>query len=192
MLATDKCSQDCECELFLQAVDYVAMPQPMLVMAVMSLKSAKEDEWMYRLQEAESKDPYAHINNGFRALVNGDVEGAKSALNRHREHCAALNFVGASQLEKKLQRQRQSASGGRLPRSASHHRLQDGGEQATARTSARSSNLYLPTTPYHRSIGATFLLMSFSFFLWLTKDLPPPTFTPPTLSQSKMTFQPNN
>ena len=103
VLAIDKCSQDCECELFLQAVDYVAMPQPMLVMAVMSLKSAKEDEWMYRLQEAESKDPYAHINNGFRALVNGDVEGAKSSLNRHREHCAALNFVGASQLEKKLQ-----------------------------------------------------------------------------------------
>ena len=100
-LATDKCSVDMECEVLFQAVDFVAIPQPMLVVAVMGLKSSKEDEWMYRLQETESKDPFVHVNNGFRALLDGDADGARAALLK-RTAANTADAYGAAQLQKKL------------------------------------------------------------------------------------------
>ena len=100
-LATDKCAVDMECEVFFQIVDYVCMPQPMLVVAVMGLKSSKEDEWMYRLQETASKDPFMNVNTGFRALADGDVKAATAALER-RVASSTADAFGAAQLQKKI------------------------------------------------------------------------------------------
>ena len=99
-LATDNCALDMECEVFFQAVDFVAIPAPTLVLAIMGLKSSKEEEWMYKLQETESKDPFRAVNSGFRALLNGDVAAAKAALEQRVGQSA--DAFGAAQLQKKL------------------------------------------------------------------------------------------
>ena len=101
VLATDKCAADIDCDVFYQIVDFVCMPQPTFVVAVMGLKASKEDEWMYCLQETASKDPFAHVNNGFRALADGNVKAATAALEARAAGSTADSY-GATQLHKKI------------------------------------------------------------------------------------------
>ena len=107
ILATGQCRPDIECELFFQIVDHVALPDPTLVLNVVAVKSAKEDEWMYQLRQNEAADPFMLVNKGFRCLQDGDTAGANNALT---ERAALLkgsdspaDEVGAVQLGEKLQ-----------------------------------------------------------------------------------------
>ena len=107
ILASGQCTLDIECDLFFQTVDYVALPDPMLVLNVVAVKSAKEDEWMYQLHQNEAADPFALVNKGFRCLRDGDTAGATSALAERaaqlKGSASPADEVGAAQLGEKVQ-----------------------------------------------------------------------------------------
>ena len=126
---------------------------------------------MYRLQEAESKDPYAHINNAVpRPRQDGDVEGAKYSLKPPSRALCRPQLCRCLAAGEEAARQRQSASGGRLPGSASRHRLQDGGDKL---------RLVLPyallTSAFPRSFHRGHFLTDVFFFFPLADERSPPT-----------------
>ena len=107
ILATGQCMTDIECDLFFQVVDYIALPDPVQVLNVVAVKSAKkEDEWMYQLHQNEAADPFALVNKGFRCLFEGDTAGAKAVITERAARSEAMPLsdeVGLTQLKGKLQ-----------------------------------------------------------------------------------------
>ena len=105
ILATGACATDIQYDVLFQIVDFVAIPRPELLLQIVSLKHAKDDEWMYQLHQGESLDPFATVNAAFHSLHRGDVEKARALFAQRPPSTAtapAPDAVGAAQLEVKL------------------------------------------------------------------------------------------
>jgi hypothetical protein len=102
ILASESTIPDIEHEIYYQVVGLaqpcrsVGIRRAQKVVAVAGVKTAKEDEWMYTLNEGESKDPFSKINAGFDALLSGDVNGVKRMMESIEAHRALENESAAA------------------------------------------------------------------------------------------------